>query len=454
MAPTPESGPAHHHAALCAIGDEITLGQNVDTNSAWIADRLTAMGVVTVEHAAIPDGRAATTEAITRLAARAPLIICTGGLGPTPDDLTRHALADAMGEELVEDRDAIDWLEEFAAKLSKPLPESNRVQALRPVTATLIHNPHGTAPGIHARLRVGDRYADVYCLPGPPREMQPMFESAVAPAIDAPAEHVRTRYINTFGVGESAISQRLGELLARESSPTVGLTIDGIDVRFRIRAEGDPDETHKMVERAAERIYESMGDYAFSEGEQTLCETVLDALRNRDERLVAVESCTGGLLGATITEIPGSSDVFMGGWTTYSNAMKESAVRVPAVALQKFGAVSEPVARAMAEGGLLNAPDGGADHALALTGIAGPDGASDEKPVGTVFIARASRDDGDVKTQVKRFRFTGSRELVRKRAVQAALAMLRFHIIGDEQRPLLWEWPMADIETAPGMRPG
>ena len=430
------------------IGDELTLGQSTDTNSAWIADRLASIGVVTVEHATVPDDVRAISSAISRLTSRAPLVICTGGLGPTPDDLTRNALADVMHEELIEDREALAWLEAFMPRLSKPLPMSNRVQALRPVTATLIHNPHGTAPGIHARLRAGDHHSDVYCLPGPPREMRPMFDAAVVPVIDAPSARVRTRFINSFGVGESAIAERLGDLLARDATPTVGLTTDGVDVRFRILAEGDPDDAGRAIERVVQRITESMGMYLFSEGESPLSGVIVRLLKERGERLTTVESCTGGLLGSMITLIPGSSDAYVGGWVTYSNAMKEAVVRVPIVMLDKFGAVSEPVARAMAEGAMLTAPDGGADHALAITGVAGPDGGTDAKPVGTVFIARASHTpNGSVNTQVRHFRFTGDRDLIRKRAAQAALAMLRFSILGDSERPLLWQ--IDKSESAP-----
>lgn len=440
MSPKDSNAPTHDRAAICAIGDEITLGQNTDTNSAWIATQLVELGVVTIEHVTVPDDQHAIAALFERLAQSVPLIICTGGLGPTPDDCTRQALAQAMGEELVEDREAIGWLEEFSARLARPLPEANRVQAMRPVTATLIHNPNGTAPGIHARLSVGAAPTDIYCLPGPPREMRPMFTNAVAPGIDNPAGHVRTRFINTFGLGESAIAERCHELLARDVSPLVGLTSDGVDVRFRVRAEGEPDETKAAVEQAAGQITDAMGSYIFSEGEASLCEVVVGMCRERGAKIATVESCTGGLLGSMITAIPGSSEVYTGGWVTYSNAMKEACVRVPQVTLDKFGAVSEPVARAMAEGAMLAAPEGGADHALAITGIAGPDGGSDDKPVGTVFIARSSRiAEGLISTQVRRFRFTGDRDLVRQRSAQAALAMLRFRLLDDEDKPLLWQ---------------
>ena len=444
--------PAHDRAAICAIGDELTLGQSADTNSAWIAGRLASLGVATIEHATVPDDEQVIAATIQRLAAMAPLVICTGGLGPTPDDCTRQALARAMDEELIEDRQALAWLEAFSAQLARPLPESNRVQAMRPVTATLIENPNGTAPGVHARLRAGAALADVYCLPGPPREMRPMFDAAVAPAIDTPGVRVHTRFINSFGLGESAIAERLGDLLARDSSsPTVGLTTDGVDVRFRIRACGEPADATRAIEDATKQITDSLGVYVFSQAETPLAEVVLGLLKGRSERLATVESCTGGLLGSMITEVPGSSDAYCGGWVTYSDAMKSATVRVPPVTIETFGAVSEPVARAMAEGAMLIAPDGGADHALAITGIAGPGGGTAEKPVGTVFIARASREaDGAVRTHVRRFRFTGDRDLVRQRSAQAALAMLRFYLLGAGEPPLLWQTDerAATIENA------
>ncbi len=433
--PKPQA-PGRVKASICAIGDELTLGQNVDTNSAWIADRLASMGVITVRHVTVADDQDVIAQTLGELAAATPLVICTGGLGPTPDDCTRPALAQALCEALVEDAQGIEWLEAFSRRLSRPLPESNRVQVQRPASARLIANPNGTAPGLRARLGS----AEVYCLPGPPREMKPMFDAAVAPAIGVSGPRVLTRFINSFGVGESAIAERLGALLARDASPTVGLTTDGIDVRFRIRAEGAVEEASRAVDQVAGEIMESMGVYAFGEGEVTLSEVVVGMLAECGESLVTVESCTGGLLGSMITAVPGSSSVYSGGWVTYSNEMKEAAIRVPRAMIETHGAVSEPVARAMAEGGLLAAPGGGVDHALALTGIAGPGGGSDEKPVGTVFIARASRtSDGSVRTQVRRFRFSGDRVLVRQRAAQAALAMLRFHVHDDSERQLLWQ---------------
>lgn len=423
----------HLTAAILAIGDEITLGQTLDTNSRWLADRLMAVGIVTVEHVTVPDDAAATAHAIRRLAAAADLVVSTGGLGPTLDDLTREALAMAMGVTLEEDAVALQQIQSWFARSSRAMPEVNRVQALRPEGAESLENTAGTAPGLAGT--VGE--ASVFCLPGPPREMREMFERSVAARLRPPGAAVHTRFLHCFGLGESEMATRLGELMDRERDPLVGTTASGGVVTCRIRSAaggGVPGVGGDAVAETERLIHERLDPYVFGADGETLAAVVLGLLRARGERLAVVESCTGGLLGQMITEVPGSSDVFVGGWITYTNEMKEREVGVPASLFAPGGpgAVSRECVEAMARGGLQRS---GAGHCLAITGVAGPVGGSADKPVGTVWIGRAAPEG----VESRRFLFTGDRAGIRDWSAKSALAMLRFALIGAGQLRMLRE---------------
>ncbi len=423
----------HERAAILSVGDELVLGQALDTNSRWLSERLVAMGVRVAEHATIDDDEPAIADAILRLARRASLVISTGGLGPTADDLTRAALARALAEELVLDEDALRRIEARFRAFGVEMTESNRVQAMRPASAESLPNNNGTAPGLAARLPSSG--ADIFCLPGPPSEMRPMFEESVAPRLRGPEGFtIRARAIHCFGLAEALLADRLGDLMQRGRNPLVGTNASGGVVTCRFRYEGPEHGANEAMAETERLVREATGPYAFGADGETLPEAVLELLRQRSERLVVVESCTGGLLGAFLTEIAGSSNVMEGGWITYSNEMKHTLVGVDPALIQSHGAVSEPVARAMAKGGLERCER--AHHALSITGIAGPGGGSDAKPVGTVCIALASRDGS---TPARRFHFAGDRRAVRTRSAMAALAMLRLRLIDEERLPLLWE---------------
>jgi nicotinamide-nucleotide amidase len=406
------------------------------TNSQWLSSRLTELGILPVEHATVPDDLRATTAAILRLAAAADLVISTGGLGPTADDLTRAALAAAMGQDLVEDADALAQVQ--GRFVGRPMPAINRLQAQRPARASILPNPTGTAPGLRGTVEVGGREVEVFCLPGPPREMRPMFASAVAPLL-RPVRFIRTKSLLTFGHGESEIATRLGDLMDRRRNPTVGTTASHGIVSCRIRYES-PDASSASAATAdlaiadtAAIIESKLGPYIFGQDSDTLPSVILSLLKPRGQTLATVESCTGGLLGAMITETPGSSAVYRGGWVTYTNELKQQQVGVPAAIFSATGpgAVSRECADVMARGGLERS---GADHCLTITGIAGPDGGSQEKPVGTVWIALASR-AGLVLS--RRFLFPGERVNIRDWSARSALAMLRFALIGQPDLPLM-----------------
>lgn len=428
----------HRRAAVVSMGDELTLGQTLDTNSRWISQRLVERGIVPVEHVTVPDDLKATIETLQRLARSVDVVISSGGLGPTADDLTRAALAGAMGDSLVEDPESLVQIKGWFAGRGREMPPLNAVQALRPSRGSAIENRNGTAPGLAAT--VGN--CDVFCLPGPPSEMKPMFGGAVDPALRPPVGRtVVTRAVHTFGLGESELATRLGRLMDRDHNPLVGTTASGGVVTARIRYEGTlpPNDAEKLVAEAEASVRAAAGAYAFAAGDETQASALLADLRGRNETVCVVESCTGGLLGAMLTEPAGSSAAFMGGWITYSNAMKAAEVGVGPGLIEAKGAVSREVAEAMARGGLRT---GGTTHCLAITGIAGPDGGTIDKPVGTVWIARASRAgagtrNAEASVDVRRFKMSGDRAAIREWSAKSALAMLWLHSQGRGEWPIL-----------------
>lgn len=440
---------SHRTAAILSIGDELTLGQTLDTNSRYLSDALLARGIITIEHATVADDRASTAGAIVRLADAADVVIITGGLGPTADDLTRAGLADAMGEVLVEDAAALAEITAYFASRRSPMRDINKTQALRPRSATCLSNPNGTAPGLHGVVHRGDRSVDVFCLPGPPREMKPMFEAEVVPRLRIePGRRVVTRALHCFGLGESEIASRLGDLMDRDRNPTVGTTASQGVVSCRIRYTSDDGGAGMppVLVDIEQSIRSKLGPYLFGADGDTLPSVNLDLLRTRRETLATVESCTGGLLGAMLTDIAGSSDVYRGGWITYTNELKTDLVGVPESHFEPGapGAVSRETAEAMAVGGLDRS---GADHCLSVTGIAGPGGGTEQKPVGTVWIARASRGQlasgsgGPVRHRVESrlLHLMSERALVRDWSAKSALAMLRFYLISEPDARLMRE---------------
>jgi len=435
----------HRSAAIISQGDELTLGQTLDTNSQWLAQQLLGLGIPPAEHVTLPDDRAAIADAFRRLARRIDLIICSGGLGPTADDLTRHALADAADDTLVEDANALDQIRAWFRSRGREMPELNQVQALRPTRGVSLENKHGTAPGLHVTLRVDGRVCDVYCLPGPPRELAPMWETIVAPAL-RPARTVRTLALHTIGAGESDIAAAMGDLMHRDAVPLVGTTASGGIVSVRIRYEGDEPAAHAdaLMARTRDAVRDRVGPYVFAEGPGPvgfkLAEAVVDSLRAHRQHVAVVESCTGGMLGSMLADVPGASDVYVGGWITYSNQMKQREVNVPASLFKESGgdtapgAVSAHVALAMARGGLDRAD---VDHCLSITGVAGPAGGTSDKPVGTVWVALASRDDGTrVTSHARRFNMAGDRGSIREWASRSALAMLWHRLAGTDVKLL------------------
>lgn len=420
----------HTTAAILSIGDELTLGQTLDTNSQWLSGELAAVGLDVVEHVTVPDNLALHVAALKRLSTQVDLIISSGGLGPTADDLTRAAVAAAAGDTLVEDAESLVQIEKFYASRKRIMPPINRVQALRPSRGSAIANPNGTAPGLYCRI--GN--ADCFCAPGPPGELKPMFTNQILPQLQVRKDvTIRTRVMGTVGLGESEIATRLGQLMDRDRNPLVGTTASGGIVSCRLRYQGPLDQiaAAALLEAAQQEIASKLAPYVFSTTHNSLAAAVVETLIARKRTLCVVESCTGGLLGAALTEVPGSSEAFVGGFLTYSNDLKSRLVGVPTSTLSSFGAVSPQTAAAMASGGRAAT---GADIGVSITGVAGPAGGTPEKPVGTVWISVDMREN---EPDIRRFQIPGTRQAVRSWSVTAALSMVWLGLQGRKDVRLL-----------------
>lgn len=409
-------------AAILSVGTELITGQTVDTNSAWLSARLHELGVCVTEHVTVGDCLGDIREAIIRLLNAGGLTIITGGLGPTADDLTREALAQALDVPLEEDRAALAAVEAFFARRARPMPDSNRLQALVPRGCTVVENRLGTAPGL------GHRSADglLFALPGVPGEMKAMFEAAIVPEVLAVVGQVRgcTRVLRTFGMSEAHVGELLADLMRPRRNPAVGTTASRavISVRIVARAQNEAQAKH-LAEADADVIRTRLGTALFGEGETTLQDAVGQALMQQGRTVATAESCTGGLLAKMLTDVPGSSRYFKQGYITYANEAKSALLGVAPEIIAREGAVSEAVARALA---FECRERSSADHALATTGIAGPTGGTPDKPVGLVFIGLADAEG----VQVKRLLLgeSLSREEIRDRACKTVLNMLRLKL--------------------------
>jgi nicotinamide-nucleotide amidase len=420
------------NAIIMSIGDELVLGQTVDTNSAWISRRLAGVGARVIQHVTVADQLDAITAAIKTAVPRCDLLVISGGLGPTADDVTRQALAAAMNVDMELNPGWLAAMERFFRDRGRPMPESNRIQAMIPRGAECISNTCGTAAGIAAKLaRADGQTCQVYVVPGVPAEMKAMLDLSAIPHIARASGGavILSRMLNTFGVGESLMGQQLGQLMDRSRNPSVGTTVSSGLVSVRINSSGSSTEhARAMLDETTAACRAVLGDIVFGEDDDSLASAVGSLLtKNPDHpaQVVTAESCTGGLLAKLLTDVPGSSRYVRGGWVTYANEAKRDWLGVPVDLIEQYGAVSEQVVVAMADAARKIA---GADYALSISGIAGPDGGTPEKPVGTVCIALASLEGSRAST----FHFPGSRDQVRLRSALTALSMLRYQIIGRE----------------------
>ncbi len=407
---------------IVTIGDELLLGYTMDTNAAHLARELATIGIDVGRRATVGDDASAIADAVRDALDRCGAVITTGGLGPTADDMTKPAMASLFGRALRLDEGVLAGIEQRFRRLGHPgpMPPPNRQQALIPEGARVLENHHGSAPGIWLE---DERGRWVAMLPGVPREMRGMTADTLVPllagrvGVDPPV--VLSRTLRTTGIGESALAEQLAE----DAREIAGIPIaylpgwEGTDLRLTVR--GVPvAEAVTQLDRGVSVIRARAGRWIYAEGDATLTELVLGLCRTHGLRIATAESCTGGMLGAMLTAIPGSSDVFLGGAVVYADEVKTSLLGVPESLIRDQGAVSEGVARAMADGACERL---GSEIGIAITGVAGPGGGTADKPVGTVWIATRIR---GATTALRRI-LVGDRDEIRRRACQASLELIR-----------------------------
>ncbi len=374
-------------AEIIAIGSELVNGQKLDTNSQWLSQRLEDLGIPVRFHESLGDDLDENVEGFRVALGRAGLVIVTGGLGPTQDDLTREALALVAGTPLVEDVDALEAIESLFARRGRPMSPRNRVQALRPEGSVSLPNAVGTAPGVW--FRVGESW--IACLPGVPYEMKAMFDESVVPLLRAEGLTGRVivhHVINLYGRGESDIEAEAMDLTARGRQPEVGITASDATISFRISSAGpDEDAALLAMQPTLDEIRRRFTDLIVGEGTEDVVHALVRVLREGGRTLAVAESCTGGLVAQRITALSGVSACFPGGVVTYSNEAKHDLLGVSTDLIASEGAVSLEVAKAMAAGVRDRFH---ADFGLAITGVAGPTGGSPGKPIGLVYLGLAS----------------------------------------------------------------
>jgi competence/damage-inducible protein CinA-like protein len=416
-------------AEILTIGDELVRGEIVDSNKSFLSDRLLSLDVETRFHASVGDDPADMADALRRAVGRSDVVVVSGGLGPTRDDLTTEVVARTFGRELVLDPAALEAIRGFFRALGREMSKNNEKQALFPERAEVLTNPIGTAPG----FMVDEAGALVFCLPGVPRELVRMMDEQVMPRIARRLERaggsappvVRATLLRTFGMGESTLDAELADV-ARGGDVSLGFRTAFPDNYLRPVARGrSAEEADERLARVCEEIHRRLGALVYAEGAETMEQVVGRLLRQAGRTLAVAESCTGGLVAQRVTDVAGSSDYFLGGVVAYANAAKTALLGVPDDLLAAHGAVSDPVARAMADGARTRF---GADVAVATTGISGPGGGTAEKPVGLVYVALAA----DAGAHAESFVFPLDRTRHRQLTAQLALDWVRRSLLGVE----------------------
>lgn len=417
-------------ACIISTGDELLLGFSRNTTGPYLVQRLAALGIRVTALVTVGDKKEDLAAALRGAWSRHEVIIITGGLGPTADDITVETVAAELGLPLELDEASLVAIEQFFAHRGQPMPAANRKQAYLPRGAKAIPNPIGTAPGV--LLEKDGRI--LFLFPGPPRELVPMFEQWGEPylkeKIAAPGPVIKSRFLRVFGLGEAAIQERIADLFARQDV-RIAFNATKEDIVLRLTAEGDREEkVEAVLAEVEEEIRRRLGLHVFGSDDETLPRVVASLLQERGFTLALAESCTGGMIGRRITSVPGISRYFLYGFVTYSNEAKEKFLGVKKETLERYGAVSAETAAEMAAGARRA---GGADCALAVTGIAGPGGGTPEKPVGLVYIGLAVPEG----VFVRRFLFAGDREGIRSLSASAALNMLRRYLIEGADSPAI-----------------
>ena len=409
-------------AEIVAVGSELLNTQRLDTNSLYLAQKLNEIGVEVVAKTVVGDDKARLAAVIQQARSRTPLVILTGGLGPTEDDVTREAAAAACGRELLFHQEILDAIEARFRSARRKMAAINRRQAFLLAGAEALSNDRGTAPG----QWLGEPAKTLVLLPGPPHELKPMFEQECLPRLRGlvPERHIVTRVLRVTGLPESDLDQRISPIYTRYTNPVTTILAAPGDIQVHLRGQGSSEsEARVVVEALSRQVEAELGDRLYSREGESLEEVVGQLLESHGASLAVAESCTGGMLAERLTSVPGGSQYFLGGWVTYNAETKARWLGVEPRTLDSCGAVSAEVAREMAEGARRLA---GSTLGLSITGAAGPTpdphpGAGGPKPVGLVFLALASEEDCVVKER----QFLGERERIRQQATQMALDLVR-----------------------------
>jgi nicotinamide-nucleotide amidase len=405
------------NAEIIAIGSEMLTPFRLDTNSLWLTERLNAMGIEVKLKTVVGDDEARLEETIRDAMKRSEIVIATGGLGPTEDDITRKIFARVLKRRLILEDTILEKIRARFARRNIPMPEINARQALIISGAQILENNNGTAPG----MLIAEGKCTVVLLPGPPREMKPIFDASVAHVLKRRVGEklIVRRTLSIFGLTESATDELAAPIYARYRNPSTTILFKDGQIELHLTAHArKPSEAVKLLDELAGKLDGVLGEYIFSRSNETLEEVVGQSLKRRGYTLATAESCTGGLLAGRITDVPGSSEYFLEGVVSYSNEAKVDLLGVPKKLINTHGAVSEQVAGAMAAGIRKRA---GSTFGIGVTGVAGPGGGSEEKPVGLVYIALAD----DSQTTSRKFIFPGDRQFIRTLSVNAALDMVR-----------------------------
>ncbi|MBA2502099.1 MAG: competence/damage-inducible protein A [Pyrinomonadaceae bacterium] len=404
-------------AEIIAIGSELLTPDRTDTNSLWLTEKLNGIGVEVKLKIVVGDDDARLEETMRDAVKRSRIVITTGGLGPTEDDITRKIAARALSRRLAYNEKVLDGIREKFVRMNRQMPEINARQAMVIEGAEVLDNPNGTAPGMY----IEHENRAIALLPGPPREMRPMFENFVLPKLTTKAGDLRVarRILRVAGLGESAVDSTIAPVYTQYENPQTTILFNRSEIEIHLTAQGKTEsEAELLLDGLAGQIEERLGDAIFAFRGETMEQVVGLRLAVGGFTLAVAESCTGGLIAERLTDVPGSSSYFLEGVVAYSNDAKIRSLGVPAELIEEHGAVSAQVAEAMAEGIKHRAE---ADFGLSVTGIAGPGGGSTEKPVGLVYIALAD----DAHTEHRKLMLPGDRQLIRWRASQAALDLLR-----------------------------
>lgn len=405
------------NAEILAIGSEMLTPFRVDTNSLWLTEQLNALGVEVKLKTIVGDDEARLEETIRDAMKRSEIIISTGGLGPTEDDITKKVFARVLARELELHEPTMEKMRARFAKRGMEMPANNARQAMVMTGAHLLENNNGTAPG----QLVQQGNCTVVLLPGPPREMKPMFSEQVAPVLrQRVGDVVILRHkLSIYGLTESKTDELAAPVYLQYANPATTILFKDGQIELHLTAQAPTaTEAQDLLDELAAQLTAVLGDYVYSQKDESLEQVVGDLLRARGATLATAESCTGGLLAGRLTEVPGSSDYFISGVVSYANAAKMDLLGVPREMIETHGAVSEQVAEAMARGARERA---GTTYGIGITGIAGPGGGTEEKPVGLVYIALADAQE----SKARKLIFPGDRQFIRTLSVNAALDILR-----------------------------